>query len=64
DTFGNGTADTEDLSNKAADTMLDLKQGIWGVGERVGNVREALQKDIQKWLDDEVISPVKEFKSK
>ncbi|WP_156751146.1 hypothetical protein [Mesorhizobium sp. AA23] len=64
DTFGSGTAETQDLSDKAADTILDLKQGIWGVRERVGNVREALQKDIQKWLDDGVINPLKNFKAK
>lgn len=61
DTFGSGTAETQDLADKAADAMLNLKQGIWGVGERVGNVREALQKDIQKWLDDGVINPMKDI---
>ncbi|RWK65094.1 hypothetical protein [Mesorhizobium sp.] len=61
DTFGSGTAETQDLADKAADAMLNLKQGIWGVGERVGNVRDALQKDIQKWLDDGVINPMKDI---
>jgi hypothetical protein len=51
DTFGEGAGETENLSDTAAEVMLNLKMGVRGAVGRVGDVKAGLKKDFEDWLD-------------
>ncbi|MCZ7862644.1 hypothetical protein O9X98_14810 [Agrobacterium salinitolerans] len=51
DTFGSGAQQTGNLSDTAAELLLNLKTGVNGAVNRVGDVKASLKKDFNNWLD-------------
>ncbi|MBY3433707.1 hypothetical protein HFN89_06040 [Rhizobium laguerreae] len=51
ETFGSGDQQTTNLSDTAAEVMLNLKMGVSGAVGRVGDVKAGLKKEFTDWLD-------------
>jgi hypothetical protein len=49
--FGRGAQETANLSDTAAEVMLNLKMGVNGAVSRVNNVNAGLRQDFNNWLD-------------
>jgi hypothetical protein len=51
DTVGSGEQQTANLSDTAAEVMLNLRTGVNGATRRVGDVKAGLKQDFNNWLD-------------
>ena len=49
--FGSGEQETANLSDTAAEVMLNLKIGVSGAVSRVGDLKAGLKQDFNNWLD-------------
>ncbi|MBY3158378.1 hypothetical protein HFO56_39455 [Rhizobium laguerreae] len=51
ESFGNGAQEAANLSDTAAEVLLNLKTGVSGAFGRVSEVKAGLKQDFDNWLD-------------